>query len=84
MPAVLCGSVPRSCRARRTACPGGTAEISIDRVNMPTQRLETALRVPLGEPVLVGGMTFPESGAADNLGSSRQLYLILEVQRDSD
>lgn len=59
--------------------PGGTAETSIDRVNMPTHHLETALRVPVGEPVLVGGMTVPQGDAAEK---SPQLYLVVEVTTD--
>lgn len=58
---------------------GGTAETSIDRVNMPTQHLETALRMPVGEPVLVGGMTVPQGDAAEK---SLQLYLIVEITTD--
>ena len=59
--------------------PGGTAETSIDRVNMPTHHLETALRAPVGEPVLVGGMTVPHAAAAEK---SPQLYLIVELTTD--
>lgn len=61
------------------SAPGGTAETSIDRVNMPTHHLETALRVPVSEPVLVGGMTVPEGGAAEK---GKQLYLVVEITAD--
>jgi hypothetical protein len=48
----------------------------IDRMNYLSQRLATTLRVPLDQPMLVGGMTF-EPGRDD--GDSPQLYLIVEV-----
>lgn len=66
----------------------------VDRLAIQTQELATTLRVPLGEPVLVGGMTdmAPRPGAAgDAMGNPAgmatgdaaekpQLYLILEVR----
>jgi hypothetical protein len=66
----------------------------VDRLAIQTQELATTLRVPLGEPVLVGGMTdmSPRLGAAgDAMGDPAgmaagdeaekpQLYLILEVR----
>lgn len=48
----------------------------IDRMNYLVHRLATTLRLPLGQPVLVGGMTF-EPGRDD--GKSPQLYLVVEV-----
>lgn len=62
---------------------GGQAETAIDRVNMPTQHLATTVRVPLGAPVLVGGMSAPSlhsSQAGEGENSGRQLYLIVEVR----
>lgn len=54
--------------------------VPIDRVNIVAQQLATSLRVPLGVPVLVGGMTFPD--ADDRGDADEQLYLILEVTVD--
>src|SRR5215211_7868822 len=48
----------------------------VDRINVAAQQLRTTLRVPLGKPVLVGGMTMEPSGGG---GDGRQLYLIVEV-----
>ncbi|MEX0937734.1 MAG: hypothetical protein WDZ59_07715 [Pirellulales bacterium] len=51
----------------------------VDRVAIQTEELATTLRVPLGEPVLVGGMTVaPAEQAGDT--EQLQLYMILEVR----
>lgn len=52
-------------------------EPAVDRVNIVAQQLATSLRVPLGQPILVGGMTFPESHSDEPAGE--QLYLVIEV-----
>ncbi len=72
--------------------PSSTPQV--DRVAIDTQELATTLNVPLGRPVLVGGMTSlhsvtvssmsnesnePSSAPADQQ-ESRQLYLIIEVR----
>lgn len=55
----------------------------VDRLNMTASHLATTARVPLGRPVLVGGMTLePAAGAegkadAPAAGDARQLYLVL-------
>jgi hypothetical protein len=53
-----------------------TPVVQIDRLNVAAQQFATSVRMPLGEPVLVGGMTFParEKGAAEE-----QLFLIVEL-----
>jgi hypothetical protein len=48
----------------------------VDRINVAAQQLRTTLRVPLGKPVLVGGMTMEPAATG---GDGRQLYLIVEV-----
>jgi hypothetical protein len=60
---------------------------AVDRVAIDTQELATTLRVPLGQPVLVGGMSHVAPEAATEGGEAaaegeetRQLYLILEVR----
>jgi hypothetical protein len=58
----------------------------VDRLAIDAQELATTLRVPLGKPVLVGGMSYiaPAAGAKDDAAppdeETRQLYLILEVR----
>lgn len=65
----------------------------VDRIAIQTQEMATTLRVPLGEPVLVGGMTHLASeGVAAPAGTAdagmiegaateeQQLYLIMEVR----
>ena len=67
--------------------PGGTASITVDRVNMPTQQLATTLRLPLGEPVLVGGLTLEpteSAGAEETAGEGKQLYLVVQVNAVED
>ncbi|MEQ8209216.1 MAG: hypothetical protein RH917_05240 [Lacipirellulaceae bacterium] len=57
----------------------------VDLVAIDTQELTTTLRMPLGKPVLVGGMTHiaPQSSrnqAQEPAGENAQLYLVLEVR----
>jgi len=62
--------------------PGGTAWTTVDRVNLPTQQLATTLRLPLGRPVLVGGVTrlsAAEAGEKNAGPAPEQLYLVIEV-----
>lgn len=62
--------------------PSGAPEV--DRVAIEKQSLATTLGVKLGEPQLVGGMTYapavadaePKNGATENA----QLYLVLEIR----
>jgi hypothetical protein len=55
----------------------------IDRLNVAAQQLATSLRVPLNQPVLVGGMTFP-SNDESQAHRNRQLYLVVEISTDSE
>lgn len=51
----------------------------IDRVNMLIHHFSTTALLPLGKPVIVGGMTL-EPGAKENKhADGRELYLILQV-----
>ena len=69
---------------------------AVDRIAIETQELATTLRVPLGQPVLVGGLTYvPPSinSIRDNAAGhgaerkptttaeNRQLYLLLELRQ---
>lgn len=46
---------------------------AIDRTKMQVQRLSTTMRVPVGQPVLIGGMSFPAE-------EERRLYLFARVE----
>ena len=48
----------------------------LDRLNLVVQELETTLRIPVGKPVLVGGMTLEPTVSVPD---GRQMYLILDV-----
>ena len=62
--------------------PGGTASISVDRTNLPTLQLAATMRVPLGKPVLLGGLTLSpteEAAVEDAPKERRQLYLVVQT-----
>lgn len=79
---------PSPSSADPLAMPGSDLAPQVDRVAIQTQELATTLSMPLGEPVLVGGMTHLDSAtgspseraAAAPAGENRQLYLIMELQ----
>lgn len=60
----------------------------VDRIAIETQEFATTLRMPLGEPFLVGGMTYSptvsdlsdQGRSAGKEGEKPQLYLILELR----
>jgi hypothetical protein len=62
------------------AANGGPV-VQIDRLNVTAQQFATSMRIPLGQPVLVGGMTFP---GREPESSSGQLHLVLEVESSAD
>lgn len=55
---------------------------SLDRTPLQTQRLETTLRIPVGQATLIGGMTFAGEGKNSHL----YLFITAKVQelRDDD
>jgi hypothetical protein len=53
----------------------GDAVVQIDRLKLGAQQLATSLRVALGKPTLVGGMSDPTAEAGD----AQNLYLVVEV-----
>jgi hypothetical protein len=62
--------------------PGGSASVTIDRADIPTHQLAATLRVPLGEPVLVGGLTLQPTESEPDAAADKerkQLYLIVRV-----
>ena len=60
------------------AITGQADSVVIDRLNVASQELRATLRIPLNQPVLVGGMTVEP---ATDEAESPQLYLILTVSR---
>jgi len=76
------GQQPAGMSGETVETPGGTASVTVDRVNIPTQQLATTLRAPLGKPVLVGGLTL-EPGEMEpsepNDANRKQLYLVVQV-----
>ena len=59
---------------------GGTSEIAVDRVNLNTQHLGTTVRVPIGQPVLIGGLSkvvVDENTPAEF--AEQQFYLIVKL-----
>lgn len=56
---------------------------ALERGALQTQRLETTLRVPVGQPTLIGGMTF---AGAEGKNANLYLFITAKVQelRDDD
>jgi hypothetical protein len=73
---------PTTVRAENA--PGGGAmtssSVTLDRLNLETQHLATTVGLPIGQPILVGGLSVAGGGhpAADP-PAARQLYLVVEV-----
>ena len=64
--------------------PGGEGSVDVDRVNLPTQQFAASLRVALGKPILVGGLTLSPTTDANGgqAGEERkQLYLVVRTSR---
>jgi len=53
----------------------------LDRLNIVTQQFMTTLRVPMGQPVLVAGLTLEPIAAA---AVDEQLYLVIEASLGAD
>ena len=51
-------SAPGAPSVKNRAAQSGSASCPVDQPVMPTQRIGTTLQVPLGEPVIVGSITF--------------------------
>jgi hypothetical protein len=59
--------------------PEGSASVPVDRPVMPAHQMAATIRVPLGRPVVLGGLTFApaeDAGLAKAAENSKQLYLI--------
>jgi hypothetical protein len=74
--------------ARRAAKPAGStaaaglaekdAGLEYEHIQVVVQQLATSLWMTPGEPVLVGGMSFPDDGELED-SAKKQVYLVLEV-----
>jgi hypothetical protein len=65
-----------------TRVPASGASTTVDRPNIAAQELAASLRVPLGQPMLVGGMTLVPDGDVGEMspdGERKQLYLVVET-----
>ena len=62
--------------------PAGSARATVDRPNIAAQQVASTLRVPLGQPVLVGGLTLDpteKTAGQQPQGERKQLYLFVET-----
>ena len=59
-----------------------SSAVTVDRLNLETQHLATTVGLPVGQPVLVGGLSVAGGGGppASDPASARQLYLVVEVR----
>jgi hypothetical protein len=57
----------------------GHTTITLDRVSMVVEQLATTLKVPLGEPTLIGGLTREPSADEHEAADTPQLYLFVEA-----
>lgn len=75
------GGKPASEKGDKTGKNGEAAEpsVTLDRVNLAVEQLGTTLRLPLGEAMLVGGLTRQSSADQTNAAAAPQLYLFIEV-----
>ncbi len=68
--------------------PTASLAPAVDRIAIETQQIATTLRMPLGKPILVGGLTYavpaegPSTTGGDQVVAEEkpQLYLVLEVR----
>ena len=63
----------------KSPAAGGRTTINLDRVNMVVGQLATTLKVPLGEPTLVGGLTREPAADDQDAAATPQLYLFIEA-----
>ena len=62
--------------------PAGSARATVDRPNIAAHQVASSLRVPLGQPILVGGLTLDPTGETAGKqapGEREQLYLFVET-----
>jgi hypothetical protein len=58
---------------------GGQSGMNLDRVNTVVGQLATTLIVPVGEPMLIGGLTREPATDEQEAASTPQLYLFIEA-----
>ena len=82
----LFGETPKPAPVKERGLFGGSTTIeqiiaAIDRPALQTQRLATTLRVPVGKPSLIGGMTFATEGEGP---ANLYLFITASVQELRD
>lgn len=82
----LFGETPKPAPAKERTLFGGSTTIeqiiaAIDRPALQSQRLATTLRVPVGKPSLIGGMTFTTEGEGP---ANLYLFITASVQELRD
>jgi hypothetical protein len=68
-------NVPRQTSASQRAV-GSDLNVVVERLNLLSQEFRTTARLPVGKPILVGGMTSEPSQTGP---ASKQLYLVLQL-----
>jgi hypothetical protein len=58
---------------------GSRTSMNLDRVNVVVGQLATTLKVPLGQPTLVGGLTREPAADEQEAADTPQLYLFIEA-----
>jgi len=58
---------------------GNRTTMNLDRVNVVVGQLATTLRIPLGQPTLVGGLTREPAADEQEAADTPQLYLFIEA-----
>jgi hypothetical protein len=82
------GGTPATHPAEPDIASNGNSIATMDRMNVLAQEFCTTAYLPLGKPILIGGMTLEPEGIAaadakaDPKTAGRQLYLALRVDAD--
>jgi hypothetical protein len=71
------GDAKKNANGSRPA--GGRTSMNLDRVSVVVGQLATTLRVPLGQPTLVGGLTREPATDEQEAADTPQLYLFIEA-----
>ena len=62
--------------------PASAASVRVDRPNIAAQQVASSLRVPLGQPILIGGLTLDpteKTAGQQAPGERKQLYLFVQT-----
>jgi hypothetical protein len=73
------GGGPMRASSTRPSGDPSLGDGAIDRVNEMKHTLRTTLRLPVGQDVLIGGMTLDPAAHPEQQGQRRQLFLVVRV-----